>query len=195
MNHHRCSVCCRPLLSPTWRDHSAASSQKTAVAGTKNISLKLGPGRPNKPRPKSVKIHGISSSTITLNTGSPQGCVLSPLLYTLLSHDCSARYPSNHRVKFVDDTTAVGLISTMCQVGTGRRWKNLWTGGEQAVSASMWGRLRRSWTSGGKATMPASVLFDQAEAGRPAVLTSFYNGMVKSIPVWYGNCFVAKFIY
>ncbi|KAF7648955.1 hypothetical protein LDENG_00149680, partial [Lucifuga dentata] len=55
-------------------------------------------------RPQSVKIHGVSSSTITLNTGSPQGCVLSPLLYMLLTYDCSARYPSNHIVKFADDT-------------------------------------------------------------------------------------------
>ncbi|KAF7643373.1 hypothetical protein LDENG_00240390, partial [Lucifuga dentata] len=55
-------------------------------------------------RPQSVKIHGVSSSTITLNTGSPQGCVLSPLLYMLLTYDCSI-------VKFADDTAVVGLIS------------------------------------------------------------------------------------
>ena len=59
----------------------------------------------------SVKIHDVSSSTITLNTGSPQGCVLSPLLYTLLPYDCSARYPSNHIVKFADNMAVVGLIS------------------------------------------------------------------------------------
>ncbi|KAF7653670.1 hypothetical protein LDENG_00080190 [Lucifuga dentata] len=27
-----------------------------------------------------------------------------PLLYMLLTYDCSARYPSNHIVKFADDT-------------------------------------------------------------------------------------------
>ncbi len=36
-------------------------------------------------RPQTVKIHEVSSSPITLNTGLPQGCVLSPLLYTLLT--------------------------------------------------------------------------------------------------------------
>ena len=62
-------------------------------------------------RPQSVKLHEISSSTIVLNMGSPQGCVLSPLLYTLLTHDCSARYQGSHVMKFADDTAVVGLIS------------------------------------------------------------------------------------
>ncbi len=51
------------------------------------------------------------SSTITLNTGAPQGCVLSPLLFTLLTHDCTPSHNSNLFIKFADDTTVVGLIS------------------------------------------------------------------------------------
>ncbi|KAK3518194.1 hypothetical protein QTP70_033888, partial [Hemibagrus guttatus] len=51
------------------------------------------------------------TSTTTLNTGAPQGCVLSPLLFTLLTHDCAAMHSSNHIIKFADDTTVVGLIS------------------------------------------------------------------------------------
>ena len=62
-------------------------------------------------RPQTVKIHGTSSSSIILNTGSPQGCVLSPLLYTLFTHDCSAKHPGCHMVKFADDTVVVGQIS------------------------------------------------------------------------------------
>ncbi|KAF7644409.1 hypothetical protein LDENG_00222340, partial [Lucifuga dentata] len=45
------------------------------------------------------------------NTGSPQGCVLSPLLYTLYTHDCTPAHSSNSIIKFVDDTTVVGFIS------------------------------------------------------------------------------------
>ncbi len=52
-----------------------------------------------------------TSSTITLNTGAPQGCVLSPLLFTLLTHDCTPSHNSNLFIKFADDTTVVGLIS------------------------------------------------------------------------------------
>ncbi len=62
-------------------------------------------------RPRSVRVSHNTSSTTTLSTGAPQGCVLSPLLFTLLTHDCTAKFSSNHIIKFADDTTVVGLIS------------------------------------------------------------------------------------
>ena len=39
--------------------------------------------------------------------GALQGCVLSPLLYSLFTHDCMA----NTIIKFADDTTVVGLFT------------------------------------------------------------------------------------
>ncbi len=62
-------------------------------------------------RPQSVRVSHNTLSTNTLSTGAPQGCVLSPLLFTLLTHDCTAKFSSNHIIKFADDTTVVGLIS------------------------------------------------------------------------------------
>ncbi len=62
-------------------------------------------------RPQSVRVGHNTSSTTTLSTGAPQGCVLSPLLFTLLTHDCTAKFSSNHIIKFADDTSVVGLIS------------------------------------------------------------------------------------
>lgn len=58
-----------------------------------------------------VRLGSITSSPITLNTGAPQGCVLSPLLYSLYTYDCTATNNSNIIVKFADDTTVVGLIT------------------------------------------------------------------------------------
>ncbi|XP_059823893.1 probable RNA-directed DNA polymerase from transposon BS isoform X4 [Hypanus sabinus] len=61
-------------------------------------------------RTQAVKIGDQLSSTITLSTGAPQGCVLSPLLYSLYTHDCVAKLPSNSIYKFADDTIIVGRI-------------------------------------------------------------------------------------
>uniref|UniRef100_A0A669C0V1 Ig-like domain-containing protein n=1 Tax=Oreochromis niloticus TaxID=8128 RepID=A0A669C0V1_ORENI len=58
-----------------------------------------------------VRLGSTTSSPITLNTGAPQGCVLSPLLYSLYTYDCTATNNSNIIVKFADDTTVVGLIT------------------------------------------------------------------------------------
>ena len=37
--------------------------------------------------------------------------MLSPLLYSLFTHDCVAAYDSNIIIKFADHTTVVGLIT------------------------------------------------------------------------------------
>ncbi len=69
-------------------------------------------------RPQSVRVGHNTSSTTTLSTDAPQGCVLSPLLFTLLTHDCTAKFSSNHIIKFADDTSVVGLISNALQRGS-----------------------------------------------------------------------------
>ncbi len=58
-----------------------------------------------------VRVSSNISSPLTLNTGAPRGCVLSPLQYSLYTHDCVATQSSNVIVKFADDTTVVGLIT------------------------------------------------------------------------------------
>ncbi len=64
-------------------------------------------------RPQVVKMNWpqFTSNSITLNIGAPQGCVLSPLLYSLYTHDCVSFYSSTSIVTFADDTVVLGLIS------------------------------------------------------------------------------------
>jgi len=62
-------------------------------------------------RPQVVKIQNNVSSTIVLSTGAPQGCVLSPSLYSIFTHDCQTSDDSTALiVKFADDTTNSGFI-------------------------------------------------------------------------------------
>ena len=64
-------------------------------------------------RPQVARVGNNTSAPLTLNTGAPQGCMLSPLLYSLFTHDCVAKHNSNTIIKFDEDTTVVGLITTM----------------------------------------------------------------------------------
>ena len=61
-------------------------------------------------RKQIVRIGSMMSQSLVLNTGTPQGCCLPPLLFSLFTHDCVATSQSNLIVKFADDTTVSGLI-------------------------------------------------------------------------------------
>ncbi|KAL0150482.1 hypothetical protein M9458_054299 [Cirrhinus mrigala] len=61
-------------------------------------------------RQQLVKLGKFSSCTRTISTGAPQGCVLSPLLFSLYTNDCTSKDPSVKLLKFADNTTVIGLI-------------------------------------------------------------------------------------
>ena len=57
-----------------------------------------------------VFVNGHMSTSITSSTGSPQGCVLSPLLFIMCTDCCGSFQVDSHLVKFSDDTALLSLL-------------------------------------------------------------------------------------
>ena len=61
-------------------------------------------------RSQYVKFNNVISNCITTNTGAPQGCVISPVLFTIYTNDCSINSEHTSLIKFADDSTIQGFI-------------------------------------------------------------------------------------
>ncbi len=62
-------------------------------------------------RSQRVRVNGHLSDLTLTSTGSPQGCVLSPLFYILYTNGCRSVTENRHFVKFADDTVIVSLLN------------------------------------------------------------------------------------
>ena len=61
-------------------------------------------------RTQRVRVNGTLSGELISSTGSPQGCVLSPLLYILYTNDCRSQHANRHILKFADDSVIISLL-------------------------------------------------------------------------------------
>ncbi len=113
-------------------------------------------------RPQVVKVGQFTSNSITLNVGAPQGCVLSPLLYSRYTHDCVSSHRSTSIIKFADDTVVLGLISNNDETAYLDEVERLtsWCQDRTTVSLWMWAKLKSwLWTSERDTCCPTLVLW------------------------------------
>lgn len=61
-------------------------------------------------RPQRVAINGKLSGIITLNTGAPQGAILSPILFSLYINENKIKNEGFSLLKYADDMALVGLM-------------------------------------------------------------------------------------
>uniref|UniRef100_A0A3B1JAG4 Reverse transcriptase domain-containing protein n=1 Tax=Astyanax mexicanus TaxID=7994 RepID=A0A3B1JAG4_ASTMX len=90
--------------------HPTEPHQEAKLARPQHPPLQLDPGLSDGETPVSP-VRGQHLQHHHTEHGAPQGSVLSPLLFTLLTHDCAAKHSSNSFIKFADDTTVLGLIT------------------------------------------------------------------------------------
>lgn len=62
-------------------------------------------------RTQRVRVGDVLSDVASTNIGAPQGCVLSPVLFTLYTNDHRGTEPHTFTVKYADDAAMAGLIS------------------------------------------------------------------------------------
>ncbi len=60
--------------------------------------------------PQRVRCSGVTSDTVILNTGAPQGCVLSPVLFCLYTNEMQITNSSCQLYEYADDVVLLGLM-------------------------------------------------------------------------------------
>jgi len=86
-------------------------------------------------RQQLVRLRELKSNTSTISTGAPQGCVLSPLIFSLYTNDCTSTNPSVKLLKFADDTTVIVSSRMYTSLLTDKRLSS-WLSGTVATTWS-----------------------------------------------------------
>jgi len=57
-----------------------------------------------------VRVNGTLSDQVSSSTGSPQGCVISPLLFIVYTNMCQSRWENRTILKYADDSVIVSRL-------------------------------------------------------------------------------------
>lgn len=76
-----------------------------------------------------------TSSTLILNTGVPQGCIRSPLLFSIFTENCLHKHGSDSVIMFKDNTSSMSLIRNMEEIHYLRR---NWPPTPRRPKSSLW---------------------------------------------------------
>ena len=87
-------------------------------------------------RSQRVRVGAHLSSALSISTGSPQGCVLSPLLYTLYTNDCIPSHPAIPSLSLRMIQRWWGSSQVGMRLHIGRRSKDCLHGVRRTTSSS-----------------------------------------------------------
>ncbi len=100
-------------------------------------------------RQQLVRLGKFSSSTRTISTGAPQGCVLSPLLLSLYTNDCTSKAPLSSSWSLQMTPHWSASSRTVTSLLTDRRLRSWLSGAVLTTWSLTCSKLWRwSWTSG-----------------------------------------------
>ena len=77
-----------------------------------------------KDRPQHVRVNGFKSTNAILNTGVPQGCVLSPVLFSIYTNEITCSSNGLKLVKYADDMALVANLTDDDSLSTYKQYVN-----------------------------------------------------------------------
>ncbi len=90
------------------------------------------------------------SRPVHLQLHHPEHSVLSPLLYSLYTHDCVSSHRSTSIVKFADDTVVLGLINNDDEAAYLDEVEDSHHGARTTVSLWTWAKLKSKLSTSGR---------------------------------------------